>query len=82
MSEMLSSQYEKSLRMPLDNDTVSDPEFFFAEDHEEEMELSLPHMHFTNASPGPDYFPAILIKRGKITLCHTIPKIFRSSTER
>ena len=94
MSEMLRAQYEKSFSVPVENATIADPEAFFAEDHDEEMEPSLPYIHFTfkdvieaiddlstNASPGPDYFPAILLKKGKQTLCHPLSQIFRSSLE-
>ena len=35
----------------------------------------------TNASPGPDYFPAILLKKAKLTLCHPLTEIFQSSLE-
>ena len=61
---------------------------------EEISEPSLPNIHFTykdvieaiddlstNASPGPDYFPAILLKKAKLTLCHPLTEIFQSSLE-
>ena len=34
-----------------------------------------------NAAPGPDYFPAILLKKGKMSLCHPLTDIYSSSLE-
>ena len=36
----------------------------------------------TNAAPGPDYFPAILLKKAKFSLCHPLTQIFQSSLEK
>ena len=57
-------------------------------------EPSIPNIHFTykdvidaiddlstNASPWPDFFPAILLKKAKLTLCHPLESIFKSSLE-
>ena len=35
----------------------------------------------TNADPGPDFFPAILLKKAKLTCCHPLESIFKSSVE-
>ena len=34
-----------------------------------------------NASPGPDYFPAVLLKQGKLSLSHALADIFSSSLQ-
>ena len=68
--------------------------FFEHIPNEDSMEPTLPNLHFTfhdvieaidnlsaNASPGPDYFPAIFLKKGKFTLCHPLLEIFQSSLD-
>ena len=94
MSEMLRKQYEKAFSVPVSSATIVDPTHFFEEDPEDMAEPSLPNINFTykdvieaiddlsaNASPGPDYFPAILLKNAKLTLCHPLESNFKSSLE-
>ena len=58
------------------------------------MEPTLPNLPFSfqdiieaidnlsaNVSPGPDYFPAILLKKAKFTLCHPLLEIYQSSLD-
>ena len=94
MAEMLRSQYEKAFSVPMESAVVEDPEDFFATDDVNFLEPSLPNIHFSfndvidaidelsaNAAPGPDYFPAILLKKAKYTLCHPLAEIFHKSLE-
>ena len=91
MAEMLRKQYEKSFSTPFENAKIYDPISFFASENEE---LSFSNICITfedvkdaidclspHAAPGPDSFPAILLKKGKMTLCHPLTDIFRSSLE-
>ena len=93
MSEMLRLQYKKAFSDPAKEATIDDPESFFEDIHNEDsMEPTLPNLHFSfqdvieaidnlsaNASPGPNYFPAILLKKAKFTLCHPLLEIYQSS---
>ena len=93
MAEMLRSQYEKSFSEPFKDAKVEDPNIFFQEFSEEISEclssVQITHQDVieaidslsTNAAPGPDYFPAILLKKGKFSLCHPLTTIYRSSLE-
>ena len=72
MSEMLRKQYEKSFSQPFENAKVDDPQIFFdsSDDQSDPRFDNLVITHAdvedaidslsANASPGPDYFPAVL----------------------
>ena len=93
MAEMLKSQYEKSFSQPFEEAKIRDPNTFFTSESEE-VSAIFTNVHIThvdvleaidslsvNAAPGPDFFPAILLKKGKLTLCHPLTDIYRSSLE-
>ena len=93
MAEMLRLQYEKSFSKPVDSAKISDPTTFFTE-HVEEFSTNFQSITIThvdvleaidslsiNAAPGPDSFPAILLKKGKMSLCHPLTEIYSSSLE-
>ena len=78
MAEMLKTQYEKAFSVPSEDAVIDDPVDFFSEaEAEDSSDPSIPYIHITHqdvieaiddlsasASPGPDYFPAILLKKG------------------
>ena len=93
MAEMLRIQYEKAFSKPLDNSVVTDPETFFRHSADDDT-IGFPFIHIdyddvveainslsANAAPGPDFFPAILLKKAKFSLSHPLTDIFRSSLE-
>ena len=93
MSEMLRKQYEKSFSQPFENAIVDDPEIFFSSSDDQSVprfdNLVITHADVedaidslsANASPGPDYFPAVLLKHGKFSLSHALADIFSSSLQ-
>ena len=93
MTEMLRKQYEKSFSQPFENAKVDDPERFFTSSTVESDprfdNLVITHADVedaidslsASASPGPDCFPAILLKHGKLSLSHALADIFSSSLQ-
>ena len=93
MAEMLKTQYEKAFSVPVEESLIDVPEEFFSVNEDEDSsDPSIPNIVITHqdvieaiddlsasASPGPDYFPAILLKKGKYTFCHPLTQIFESS---
>ena len=93
MAEMLRVQYEKAFSKPLEKAIVQDATNFF-KDNPENTFIGFPFIHIDyddvieaidslslNAAPGPDYFPAILLKKAKYSLGHGLKEIYQSSLE-
>ena len=86
MAEILKCQYESAFSVPAADRRIDDPQ--------DRNNLQLPSFPFNhndindaidclpiNAAPGPDYFPAILLKKAKMELCWPLMVIFRSSLD-
>ena len=90
---MLRRQYEKSFSKPVESAIVKDAQSFFQFNTESTFTgfsfiyidrndvIEAIDSLSTNASPGPDYFPALLLKKAKYSLSHPLTTIFRSSLE-
>ena len=93
MAEMLKVQYEKSFSKPVASAVIEDANAFF-KDEESDIDGCFSNVSFSyqdvleaiddlsvRAAPGPDCFPAILLKKGKYSLCHALTNIYKSSLE-
>ena len=88
------SQHDRiPFSQPFENAKVDHPEIFFGSSDDQSDprfdNLVITHADVedaidslsANASPGPDYFPAVLLKHGKFSLRHALADIFSSSLQ-
>ena len=89
---MLKTQYEKAFSVSTEDAVIDDPVDLFSEaEAEDSSDPSIPYIHITHqdvievpicqCQPRPDYFPDILLKKDKLSLCDPLTQIFRSSLE-